>query len=245
MVKVRLFARDEGADLSAFWLNFGSEQDPGIRKKMIYLAIREVALVGPGSFNTASVCDALNITYPMVNHYFGNRDGLVAEAGFNAYQLYVERLWENVKLADPEPEQRLRMWIRAQVELTGELGGWGAVLNYAPFSHSIFQILEQRFGPQRQALFELNVARLAQLIKDYRENRLTTVDYTIDDYPRDEVLEDQRLTELTFSISVSTLGMAIWRAGGHIPSRGISELKDIESALIEAHVENLLKLAKN
>jgi hypothetical protein len=40
-----------------------------------------VAIVGPASFNTAGVCDTLGISYPMVNYYFGNRDGLIAEAG--------------------------------------------------------------------------------------------------------------------------------------------------------------------
>jgi AcrR family transcriptional regulator len=245
MGQVSFFQRGDESDLSSFWLNFGDNPDPSIRQKMIYLTIREVALVGPGSFNTMGVCDALDLTYPMVNHYFGNRDGLIAEAGFVTYELYIQRIWDNVEAAKADPESRLRAWMEAQVRLNTEVSGWGAILNYSPFSQTIFQIFEEKFGDQRRKLFELNIARLAQLIKDYRDNRLTTFEFTTENYPRGEFLKDKRLIELTSTVAWSTLGLSVWRSGGHVPSSGIPELKELAQDLMESHIQNMLNLVRS
>jgi AcrR family transcriptional regulator len=242
---VNFFPKTDQSDLTAFWLNFGENPEPSIRQKMIYLTIREVALVGPGTFNTMGVCDTLDVTYPMVNHYFGNRDGLIAEAGFVAYEIYVKRIWQNVEAAKPDPEARLRAWMMAQLHLNTEIKGWGAILNYSPFSQSVFHIMEEKFGDQRRQLFELNIARLAQLIKDLRDGRLTNFDFDVDNFPREELLADQSLVELTSTIAWSTLGLAVWKSGGHAPSQGITDLKLRSEALIEAHINNMLKLVRS
>ena len=65
--------------------------------------------------------------------------------------------------------------------------------------------MEEKFGQSRKQLFELNMSRLAQLIKDYRDNRLTQFDFDVDNYPRAEFMADQKLVELTSSIALSTL----------------------------------------
>lgn len=245
MATVSFFPKSDDSDLTAFWLNFGDNPEPSVKQKMIYLAIREVALVGPGSFNTLGVCDTLGITYPMVNHYFGNRDGLLAEAGFVTYKLYIDRIWESVQAAKVDPEARLRAWMEAQVRLNSEISGWGAILNYSPFSQAVFQIMEEKFGESRRQLFELNISRLAQLIKDYRDNRLTQFDFDIDNYPKAEFMADQKLVELTSTIAFSTLGLAVWKSGGHAPSQGITELKKIADPLAEAHIKNMLALVRS
>ena len=245
MSNVSFFPQADQADLTAFWLNFGDNPEPSIKQKMIYLTIREVAVVGPGSFNTMGVCDTLDVTYPMVNHYFGNRDGLLAEAGFVTYKLYIDRIWESVQAAKVDPEARLRAWMEAQVRLNTEISGWGAILNYSPFSQTVFQIMEEKFGESRKQLFELNISRLAQLIKDYRDNRLTQFDFDVDNYPRAEFLQDQELVELTSTIAFSTLGLAVWKSGGHAPSQGITDLKKIADPLAEAHIKNMLALVRS
>jgi AcrR family transcriptional regulator len=247
MAKVHFFPKQEkdNADLTSFWLNFGPDPDPPIRQKLIYLTVQEVAMVGPGSYSTMGVCDTLGVTYPMVNHYFGNRDGLVAEAAFATYELYIQRIWENVEAAKPDPEARLTAWMDAMVSLNAEIRGWGAVLNYPRFSQTIFQIMEEKFGDQRKQLFELDIARLAQLIKDYRENRLTNIDFTLDNYPRAEFLLDKRLVELTSTVAFSSLGLAVWKSGGHAPSQGIGEIKALTDALTKSHIQNMLKLIRD
>ena len=245
MTIIGLFPKGEDSDLTAFWLNFGDNPEPSVRQNMVYLTVREVAMVGPGSFNTMGVCDALDLTYPMVNHYFGNRDGLIAEAGFVVYELYISRLWENVEAAKADPESRLRAWMNSHVRLNVELNGWGAVLNYPHFSQTIFRISEEKFGQRKAALFELNVTRLAQLIRDFRAGSVTKVDYTVDNYPRAELMADQKIVELTGTISLSLLGLSVWKSGGHSPSSGIAELEKMKDAVAKAHIDNMLMLAKS
>jgi AcrR family transcriptional regulator len=240
MSSISFFPSADDSDLTAFWLNFGDNPEPSVRQKMIYLTIREVALVGPGSFNTHSVCDTLGVTYPMVNHYFGNRDGLIAEAAFITYQLYIQRIWENVEASKPDPEARFKGWMNGMVDLNVEIRGWGPVLNYPHFSESIFQIMDVKFGEQRRNLFELDIARLAQLIKDVREKRLTNIDFTEDNYPRAEFLLDARLVELTSTVAFSSLGLAVWRSGGHAPSQGITDLRILKDTLTRSHIKNML-----
>lgn len=245
MTQIDFFSKGDNSDLSKFWLNFGPNPEPSIRQKMIYLTIREIAEVGAGTFNTMGVCDQLEITYPMVNHYFENRDGLISEAAFVAYELYINRIWENVEAAKPNPEARLSAWMNSMVSLNVEIRGWGAVLNYPHFSQSIVQIMDQKFGEQRRKLFELDIARLAQLIKDFKGNRLTNIDFTIDNYPREEFLGDTTLVELAATVAFSSLGLAVWKSGGHAPSKGIRDLRLLSDSLTKSHIKNMLELVRN
>lgn len=245
MTKFGFFPAHVESDLSGLWLNFSDNPEPSIRQKMLYLTIREVAQVGAGSFNTMGVCDTLELTYPMVNHYFGNRDGLMAEAAFVTYELYIQRIWENVEAAKPDPEARLEAWMHAMVDLNVEIRGWGPILNYPDFSQTIAQIMNEKFGEQRKKLFELDIARLAQLIRDVRGNKLTTVDFTVDNFPRAEFLLDLKLVQLTSTVAFSTLGLAVWKSGGHAPSQGITDLKVISDSLTKSHIRNMLALVRS
>ena len=105
--------------------------------------------------------------------------------------------------------------------------------------------MEEKFGQSRKQLFELNMSRLAQLIKDYRDNRLTQFDFDVDNYPRAEFMADQKLVELTSSIALSTLGLVVWKSGGHAPSQGISDLKKISDPLAEAHIKTMLAMVRS
>ncbi|MDA2983645.1 MAG: TetR/AcrR family transcriptional regulator [Actinomycetota bacterium] len=156
-------------EMRSLWLDFGDDPEPSNRDRLVYLTMREVAIVGPASFNTAGVCDTLGISYPMVNYYFGNRDGLIAEAGHATYVRYIAKLWAAVEDAPRTPIDRLRAWMQAHLRLNVEIRGWGAVLNYPRFSSSMEEILDERFGEDHRRNFELNMARLARLILDVWE----------------------------------------------------------------------------
>jgi len=236
-----MFPPHTGEDISSIWLDFGDDPDPSNRERLIFLTMREVAIVGPASFNTSGVCDTLGISYPMVNYYFGNRDGLIAEAAHRTYLRYLDKLWAAVTAAPRTPVDRLRAYLGAHLRLNVEISGWGAVLNYPIFSSTIAQLLQDRFGEDQRHHFELNMARLSRLILDMWEGQVTEPLYTLADYPREELIVNARLMGATATLSWATLGVAVWRSGGHAPSRGIPELVRQENDLMDAYRESMMR----
>jgi AcrR family transcriptional regulator len=236
---------DQGIDdLAAFWRHFSGDGEASNRDKMIYLTMREVALVGPASFNTSVVCDTLGISYPMVNYYFGNRDGLIAETAHVTYKLYVEKLWAGVQAAPATPLDRLRAWMTSHLRLNVEIRGWGAVLNYPRFSSTVESLLEERFGQEHRLHFELNMGRLARLIADVRDARITDFDYGVGEMPREDFLGDPDVMRLSTVLAWGTLGVAVWRSGRHMPSKGVPELAELSQSLIDGHFDTLVDLVR-
>jgi len=236
------FPTHVGDDMSAFWLDFNGNPDPSNRDRLIYLTMREVALVGPATFNTAGVCDTLGISYPMVNYYFGNRDGLLAEAAQATYVRYIAKLWAAVEAAPRTPVDRMRAYLAAHLRLNVEIRGWGAVLNYPIFSATVAQLLDERFGEEHRQHFELNMARLGQLILDLWDGQVSDFPYEAGAIPRDEMLARPGLAEATATVSWATLGVAVWRSGRHSPSRGISEVEEHGDHYVDTYMENLIRL---
>jgi len=230
-------------DTALLWADFTDDPEPSNRDRLVFLTMREVAIVGPASFNTSGVCDALGISYPMVNYYFGNRDGLIAEAAHATYVRYVTKMWQAVEAAPRTPVDRLRAYLYAHLRLNIEIRGWGAVLNYPIFSASVAQLLDERFGEEHRAHFELNMARLVQLVRDLWSGDITDIAYGVGDYPRGELLSDRRAIETAATLSWGTLGLAVWHAGRHTPSRGITELEQLAPHLTEVATENLIRTA--
>ena len=240
---LRMFPPVTGDDPSLMWLGFTADPSPSNRDRLIYLTMREVAIVGPASFNTAGICDTLGISYPMVNYYFGNRDGLIAEAGHVTYMRYVERLWAAVEEAPRTPVDRLRAWFEAHLRLNVEIRGWGAVLNYPRFSKSIEEILDDQFGDEHRQHFSLNIARLTRLVLDLWAGTVEDFPYGVDDFPRQELLAETEALKVVATLSWATLGVAVWRSGRHTPSKGITDLDRVGDQMVEAHTENMLRFA--
>lgn len=239
-----MFPPHAGGDVASIWLDFGDDPEPSNRDRLIYLTMREVALVGPASFNTGGVCDTLGISYPMVNYYFGNRDGLIAEAAHVTYLRYSQKLWRGVEAAPRTPVDRLRAYLQAHLRLNVEIRGWGAVLNYPIFSSTIAQILDERFGEEHRRQFELNMARLGRLVLDLWDERVSDDAYTLDAFPREALLEDPDAVDATASLAWATLGIAVWRGGRHTPSRGIAELEAMQEQLVDAYIENMIEFTR-
>ncbi len=223
-----------------YWLRFGELPQPSMRDKIIFLTSEEVATVGPAVFNVASVCDRLGVTHPMVNHYFGGRDSLLAETAFVVYQRYIDSLWKAVRLAAADPRARLRAWMVQQITGTADLGGWGGILNYPSSSMHISGLLEERYGPDMRRLFETNIIRLGVLIEDSRNNVNTALDQIDVSALRAQFLADPQIMSRAATMAWSTLGVAVWNAGQHLASAGVSELQAHKEALIEGHIERMI-----
>ena len=228
-----------------FWLEFGDDPQPPMRLKILYVTFGEVANSGPGSFNVASVCDRLGITYPMVNHYFGSRDGLLAEGAYMVYQRYVEKLWAATMAAPRQPEARLRAWMMAQISETLALGGWGPLLNYPLAAREVTSEIQAKFQTPLNRIFELNLARLAIMARDIQRGTVSDIDYTVSNYPRLELLNDRDLQKVIPTVSWSIFGMSVWLGGQHAPARNIKEVTSMMDDILEHHFQNIVTLIKH
>lgn len=228
-----------------YWLEFGDDPEPRVREKLLYLAIDEIAQVGPNDFNSYSICDRINVTYPMVNHYFGGRNGLVAEAALVVYRRYISRLHASVKAAANTPDDRFRAWVWGQIKWTVDMRGWGAVLNYPDSCQESSRLLREKHGDEMRDLFEYNMAVLIHLITDVRNGSVTPWPDELTPEFRAFAASSSELMSVAASISWSTLGISVWSSGQHVPSAAVAEIDSHRDGFMHAHVERVLATARS
>jgi AcrR family transcriptional regulator len=230
----------DGQLVDEYWLRFSEIAQPAMRDKIVYLTFEEIAKVGPGAFNVATVCDRLGVTYPMVNHYFGSRDGLLAEGAFRIYRNYITQLWEAVSRAEKEPKARLEAWMWEQVRRTEEMGGWASILNHPYASTNVSLIMRENYEQQMQELFELNLGRLSILVSDVQSGRVTDLPQSIDPATRSAIVTNPTLAETVASVAWSTFGVSVWNSGQHLPSFNIPEMVQHKERFIKAHIDRVI-----
>lgn len=223
-----------------FWLRFSDNPQPPMREKIIYLTMDAVAERGPANFNSAEVCDRLGITHPMVNHYFDNRDGLLAVTAFVVYDRHIRSLWDAVAKAPADPVKRLKAWMRQQVNSTDIMGGWGAVLNYPHTSLTVTTLLDDQFRQEINELFEWNLSCLGILVLDLEKGVASALPSRIDSELRTSLARQSALVAKVSSVAWSSLGVAVWNAGRHLASAQVPEAIDQREALIEAHIDQVV-----
>jgi AcrR family transcriptional regulator len=223
-----------------FWLRFGDNPQPAMHDKIIFLTIEQVKAKGPWDFNSAAICQRLGITNPMVNHYFGNRDGLLAAGLFEVYRRYIDHLGEAVAAAPREPKARLEAWMREKVNRTCEMGGWATMLNSPMSALRVTEVFQEEYRDEVQRLFEYNLMRLGYLIRDVQQGRVTEQSSVLSSEERAALLGDQELSGMTASVAWSMLGSATWLAGQHVPSSRIVELWARSDDLISAHIRRVI-----
>lgn len=225
-----------------YWMTWGDEPQPHMRQKIIFLTLEEVAKVGPGAFSVSSVCDRLGITYPMVNHYFGGRDQLLAEGAFLAYIRYINSLWEAVERAPQDPEARLSAWMGQQIGWTRQMSGWGALLNFPVASLNVSEIMDRNFQADMQRHFEWNLAGLSVLVSDVVSGVVTEERPDLENIDRGSLLANSELVHLTSSVAFSTLGASVWNAGQHLPSAKIESAVEMAPELVERHIKRVIRM---
>ncbi len=229
-------------DLDAsFWRSICGIASPTTREKFLYLTIEEFGTLGPGRFKHKDVVTRLGYTMAMVNHYFGSRGGLIAEAASTVYDLYVDAMARGVAEAPNDPKERLRAWMTTQVQFALERPGWMVVLNYPELALENPVEFNELFRARMTLGFELNLCRLAQLILDVKTDSVTDVELTEDNFDRARYLGDPRLVELTASVAMSTLGSAVWGAGSHAPSRSTAEALALRDHVMATHLSNVIR----
>jgi hypothetical protein len=63
--------------------------------------------------------------------------------------------------------------------------------------------------------------------------------------PRSELFTDPELRALVPTVAWSTLGVSVWLAGQHLPSRSIPEIDLMTHQLVENHIAKMIELIES
>lgn len=228
----------------AFWQKLCGNPEPSSREKFLYLSIDEFSRRGPGGFSHAVIARRLGVTVAMINHYFGSRNGLISEAAFMVYSDYIDALNQAIQDAPKNPVARLEAWIRRQISFAVAVAGWAVVLNYPTLSLENPVEFAALFRSRMSALFNVNMARLGQLILDLKSGAVSPGEITVDNVDVDAYMSNVKLVSLASSVGMATLGAAVWAAGSHAPSAESPEAKKFGDFVIAEHVQNIIRLVQ-
>ena len=229
------------------WLNLGGSADPTVREKLIMLSIEEIINVGPADFNSAIPCERLGVKHPTINYHFGNRDGLIAEATMWAHDWWIRYTRENVLAAPKNAKKRLRAFIDSEISWSKKLGGMTLLMHYPMSSSGSQKIVAEKFTERMQKNFEYNLAILATLVLDIRKGRNSSLDFTVDNYPKLELLKHPSAVIAATSISWATHGIASWSSGDHIATKNLENptlSKLTTNFAIEQYIKQIMRIAE-
>jgi hypothetical protein len=142
-------------------------------------------------------------------------------------------------------EKRLRIWLEESIEIQYEMHGWGPIFNFPASARAVTEIVNKKFSADLESWSELNMARLMFLIEDVQKNKVRECTYTLGKVPKAKLLLNTKLIVLAASVGWSSLGMAVWNAGRHLPSKQLSLKSTISKQMMKSHIENIIALVKS
>lgn len=229
------------------WLKYGSVSEPSTREKMIMLAIEDIIRVGPADFNAFRVCDRIDIKHPMVNYYFGNRDGLLAEATWWAYREWSQNVRNSMRNAPADPEKRLRAFITEETKWAERMGGMYLLLQYPLASAGSHVLVSEKYGKAMQDIFDFHLALLATTIIDLRAGKVSSLDYDENTIPAASLLLHPAEVVASGHVAWMTHGLASWSTGQHTATRQMSS-RGIKGLTVEmarsAYVDQIIAVAR-
>lgn len=226
------------------WKEFGFGSKASIRQQMLALTVIRVGELGVNDFSTNALAKELKTVPANINYHFGSREGLLAEASVLGYKRYVERTWEMVQ-HETDPEKRLRTWLDESTSIQFEMHGWGPIFNYPSSFANITNIVNSKFKGQMEDLSELNMARLLYLVEDLKLGKVREFPFELKKIPRAKLMTNPKLTMLVGSIGWSNLGMSVWYAGRHLPTKQLSLKSTFTKQMMKYHIDQMIVLVKN
>ncbi len=224
MVLMKLAPKSSSSGAAEFnWSEFGLTASSSTKDKMIVLAIKEIQAVGPADFNAMHVCDALGIKHPMVNHYFGNRDGLLAEATWWAYQDWSRNVRRVIRTAPANAEKRLRAFVAGEIEWAKRMGGMYLLIQYPLASRGAQAKVAEQYQADMEKIFEFHLALLAVIITDLRNGTVSPVDFDADSAPKAKLLLNPSAVITAGHIAWMTHGVASWSSGHHVSTQNFAQ----------------------
>jgi AcrR family transcriptional regulator len=225
------------------WLRYGESATPSVRQKLVALTIEEVIRSGPADFSTKTVCDRIGAKYPIINYYFGSRDGLLAEASAVTYRKSMLAMRDCIAAAPNDAEKRFRAYIQRELDWYQELSAWGILINYPIASKVAGEILETKYGDELARYFEFYLSMVGTMVQDLRRGTVSSFDFGVDNYPRASLLAHPKIALDTISIVWSVHGIAVWSSGNQVGSRLTSGPSLTQKMAIKHHIDHLVERA--
>lgn len=229
------------------WISLGGTAQPSVRDQIVMLTIEEIIEIGPADFNAASPCDRIGVKHPTVNYHFGNRDGLIAEATMWVHDWWVRSLYSNILAAPKNAKKRLRSFIESEIAWSKKMGGMTLLMHYPLASHGSQEIVSKKFADRMRRNFEFNLAIVTTLVLDIRNGTLSPLSFTVEDFPKAELLRHPSAVLAATSISWATHGIASWSSGDHIATRDMaknSASKITTQLATEHYIKNIIRMAE-
>lgn len=216
-----------------------------VREALIRETIAQVAEEGPLAISARQVCLSAGVTFAAVNYNFETWNGLLAAAGSTAYSEYLDEIWNAVQQGPQTPDDRLRSFIMAQALWNQRMPGWGAVFTYPVSALEIAALMREKYPEIMVNKFQLNLARLAQLTIDVREQTITDFPYGPHDFPMQELMDDTRAVARSTSIGWAIMGMSTWLARGNQGLNQVEAAVNMQETLMDFHISELIRSIKS
>ena len=218
------------------------------RDLIILASIDQMTETGPVDFNSGAVCDLLNLKHPMINYYFGSRDGLIAEASIWAYRGWSEKVMTATRNAPKNAEKRLRAYLEACLDWAENMRAVTVLSQYPVLSKAVKDLIDDGYSVELQKDFEYHLVFLATLIIDMRTGKNSDLDFDKTNYPKGKyTLSHPRELLEAASIAWAAHGIMMWRSGSHIPTTNLRKeftAKLSEDLAMKLHVDNIVEIAR-
>lgn len=222
--------------------------DLSTRDLIILASIEQMIITGPVDFNSGTVCDLLNLKHPMVNYYFGSRDGLIAEAAIWTYRGWSSKAIGATRNAPRDPEKRLGAYLVAGFEWAGNMQAMTLLSQYPVLSQGVRSIIDEGYSIELQKDFEFHIVFLATLIIDLRKGKISELDFDQTNYPKAKyMLSHPRELLDAASVAWAGHGVNLWNSGSHIPTRNLRQdftAKVSERLAVDVHLDNIVAIAR-
>ena len=218
------------------------------RDLIILASIDQITETGPVDFNSGTVCDLLNLKHPMINYYFGSRDGLIVEATIWAYRGWSDQVMTAARNAPKNAEKRLRAYLDESLKWAKNMGAMTVLSQYPVLSKTVKTLIDDGYSIELQKDFEYHLVFLATLIVDMRSGKTSDLDFDQTNYPKDKygLTHPRELLEAA-SVAWAAHGIMMWRSGSHTPTNSMRKdftAKLSEEIAMRVHVDNIVAIAR-
>lgn len=181
------------------------------REALLEAVLAELADEGPANIYPNDISLGLGLSKSLVNFHFGGRDGVIAEALVVGYERHIDAMWAVVEDAGSDPVDRLLAWIDAQFEWAVDNPGMVSAMS-SPWAAASFSAIHTPDLAARLAVADQrNVDNLWSLV--------AAAHLHLRPKSRKGAADAARVGLDAGVIGWLTLGMSVFVAGRHLPTR--------------------------